>query len=129
MLQLLRDIIAPLVTKPIGDWLETKAIPHFIASISVSVGCYMLTQQVLGVILISLPILYLIYRYNHNNSIKNKLFIRDDVGVHCLMNNEDVIISLHYFIYNFSSHLINASINPDTKHSIKILYQLKKISL
>lgn len=100
-----------------------------------SIGGYMLTQQIIGSIILFIAVIIGIYQIRifliniHKNTINqifnitNKLILWDNININCIFDekNKKVAISLSYFIYNYSFNLINASFNSKTEYKIKIL--------
>ena len=123
MSEFFKQLFNSIVSDYIKEWLDNKAISSFVFSICASLGCYMLTQQILGSIILVLSLVYLAYKCNQNYSIKNKLLI---VKVNFIpirfVKEQKLAIKIQYFIYNFSLHQIYAEIDrSNTSYKIKII--------
>lgn len=88
---------------------KTKILP-FIFSISVGAGYYLLTQQIIGSILVSIPTLYLIYMYNQSNAIAGK-FLIDSSDVNFVIEDQKGKLYLIIECHNISNQVIQYSAN------------------
>jgi hypothetical protein len=111
MLEFFKQVSNTIVSDYIKDWLDSKALPSF-AFICSSLGYYMLTQQFLGAIFLSLPLVYLVHKCKQNYSIKGKLLIIPEPRLEFPDNNiHNIRIAMS--VYNCSSQVISCFLDQE----------------
>lgn len=98
---LFNKLFTEFLAQCIEKWVQENKAVQLIFSFCVSTGAYMLTEQLLGTILLSVPIIYLMYCYIQNNSIKDKFVIRSSR----ITQGEEKLPLISEYEY-FSDHVI-----------------------